>query len=187
MGVLSWSVGTPSPRSSAGGVSARSSIKGLYQRLTARENIAYLGRLHGMPPATLRTRVQDVLIQLGLGRIADRRAAGFSQGERMKVALGRAIVHSPDYLLLDEPTNGLDIPAVHGLREVLRRLRDRGACVIFSSHVLDEVRNLSDNMVIISRGRVVANGDAAAICRQAQSATLEDAFMAFTRHEERVS
>ncbi len=161
--------------------------KGLYERLTARENIAYFGRLHGMPPATLRTRVQDVLIQLGLERIADRRAAGFSQGERMKVALGRAIVHSPDYLLLDEPTNGLDIPAVHGLREVLRRLRDRGACVIFSSHVLDEVRNLSDNMVIISRGRVVANGDAAAICRQAQRATLEDAFMAFTRHEERVS
>ena len=161
--------------------------KGLDERLTARENIAYFGRLHGMPPATLGTRVQDVLIQLGLERIADRRAAGFSQGERMKVALGRAIVHSPDYLLLDEPTNGLDIPAVHSLREVLRRIRDRGACIIFSSHVLEEVRNLCDNVVIISRGRVVANGDSTAICRQAQRATLEDAFIALTSREERAS
>ena len=86
----------------------------------------------------------------------------------MKVALGRAIVHAPAHVLLDEPTNGLDIPTVHGLREVLRRMRDRGVCVIFSSHVLEEVQALCDNIVILSRGRVVANGDAAAICRQNQ-------------------
>jgi sodium transport system ATP-binding protein len=158
--------------------------KGLYERLTARENIAYFGRLHGMPTATLRTRVQDVLSQLGLERVADRRAAGFSQGERMKVGLGRAIVHSPDHVLLDEPTNGLDIPSVHGLREVLRRIRDRGACVIFSSHVLEEVRILCDTVVIISHGRVVANGDPAAICRQARRTTLEQAFLTLTGREE---
>ncbi len=114
--------------------------KGLYGRLTARENITYFGELHGMCGARLAQQVQEVLSQLGLEEIADRRAAGFSQGERMKVALARAIVHSPAHLLLDEPTNGLDIPTVHGLRDLLRRFRDRGTCVVFSSHVLEEVR-----------------------------------------------
>ena len=157
--------------------------KGLYDRLTARENIAYFGRLHGIPPAVLTARVQDVVVRLGLERIADRKVAGFSQGERMKVALGRAIVHAPGHLLLDEPTNGLDIVSVHALREVLRRLRDQGACILFSSHVLDEVRALCDNVVIISHGRVVAHGNAEEVCRQARSATLEDAFLALTARE----
>ncbi len=157
--------------------------KGLYERLTARENIAYFGRLHGIPPAVLNERVQDVVVRLGLERIADRKVAGFSQGERMKVALGRAIVHAPGHLLLDEPTNGLDIPSVHALRGVLRRLRDQGACILFSSHVLDEVRALCDKVVIISQGRVVANGTAEEICRQAESATLEHAFLALTGRE----
>ena len=132
--------------------------KGLYDRLTARENIAYFGRLQGVLPCLLERRVEDVLVQLDLTRVADRRVAGFSQGERMKVALGRAIVHSPAHVLLDEPTNGLDIPSVHGLRDVLRRMRDAGTCILFSTHVLDEVRALCDNVVIISRGRVVAEG-----------------------------
>jgi sodium transport system ATP-binding protein len=161
--------------------------KGLYDRLTARENIQYFGRLHGMAPPTLSARVEAVVNQLGLQRIADRRTAGFSQGERMKVALGRAIVHSPAHVLLDEPTNGLDIPSVHALRQVLRRMRDDGTCIVFSSHVLEEVRALSDNIVILSQGRVVANGDAATICRQAQRATLEESFLALTGREERAS
>lgn len=154
--------------------------KGLYERLTARENIAYFGRLQGISRGALNARVQDVLTQLGLDRVADRRTAGFSQGERMKVALGRALVHGPAHLLLDEPTNGLDIPSVHGLREVLRRMRDRGACIVFSSHVIEEIRALCDRVVIVSRGRVVADGDAAAICRQAKQSTLEDAFLTLT-------
>lgn len=158
--------------------------KGLYDRLTARENIQYFGRLHGMSGTPLTQRVDAVLHELGLHGIADRRAGGFSQGERTKVALGRAIVHSPAHLLLDEPTNGLDIPAVQGLRKVLRRMRDRGACIIFSSHVLEEVRALCDNVVIISHGRVVADGDAATICRRAGRATLEEAFVALTGHQE---
>jgi sodium transport system ATP-binding protein len=157
--------------------------KGLYDRLTARENIAYFGRLHGIPPPSLQTRVQNVVSQLGLERIAERRVAGFSQGERMKVALGRAIVHAPGHVLLDEPTNGLDIPSVHALREILRRMRDQGACILFSSHVLDEVRALCDNVVIISHGRVVAYGNTADICRQAHCPTLEDAFLALTGRE----
>jgi sodium transport system ATP-binding protein len=161
--------------------------KGLYERLTARENIAYFGRLHGIPRGALQARVQDVLTQLGLDRVADRRTAGFSQGERMKVALGRALVHGPAHLLLDEPTNGLDIPSVHGLRDVLRRMRERGACIVFSSHVIDEVRALCDKVVIVSRGRVVADGEAAAICRQAGRATLEAAFLSLTGREEMAS
>jgi sodium transport system ATP-binding protein len=157
--------------------------KGLYDRLTARENIAYFGRLQGVLPCLLERRVEDVLAQLDLTPVADRRVAGFSQGERMKVALGRAIVHSPAHVLLDEPTNGLDIPSVHGLRDVLRRMRDSGTCILFSTHVLDEVRALCDNVVIISRGRVVAQGDPADVCRLAGSATLEEAYLALTDRE----
>jgi len=158
--------------------------KGLYDRLTARENIAYFGRLHGIPARTLPSRVQEVVEALGLERIADRRTGGFSQGERMKVALGRAIVHSPVHLLLDEPTNGLDIPSVQSLREVLRGMRDRGACIVFSSHVLDDVQALCERVVIVSRGRVVASGNAAEICRQAGCSTMADAFLKLTRSEE---
>jgi sodium transport system ATP-binding protein len=158
--------------------------KGLYARLTARENIAYFGELHGMSAGALDRRVQEVLTLLGLDRTADRPVAGFSQGERMKVALGRAIVHSPQHVLLDEPTNGLDIPSVRGLRGVLRGMRDRGTCIIFSSHVLDDVLALCDIVVIISRGRVVARGDAAAICRETCCSTLEDAFLMLTNCQE---
>jgi sodium transport system ATP-binding protein len=157
--------------------------KGLYERLTARENIVYFGTLHGLSSASLDNRVEAVLSQLGLEDVADRRVAGFSQGERMKVALARAIVHGPRHLLLDEPTNGLDIPTVHGLREVLRRMRDRGACIILSTHVLDDVRALCDRIVVIVQGRVVAEGESTSICRKAGCATLEDAFLQLNRPE----
>lgn len=114
---------------------------GLYARLTARENIRYFGELHGLSAPDLDTRVSPTLALLGLDALADRRAAGFSQGERMKVALGRALGHGPRNLLLDEPTNGLDIPSVRALRGWLKDMRDRGICILFSSHVLDEVRH----------------------------------------------
>ena len=161
--------------------------KGLYDRLTARENIEYFGRLHGMSGSALSERVDTVLQDLGLQGIADRRTGRFSQGERMKVALGRAIVHAPPHLILDEPTNGLDIPAVHGLRRVLRRMRDGGACILLSSHVIGEVRALCDTVVIISKGRVVADGEAADVCRRTGQPTLEDAFVALTGHQEMAS
>src|SRR5580700_2799593 len=125
---------------------------GIYPRLTVRENLAYFGMLRGMPPAALAGRIREVLATLGLEAIADRRTAGFSQGERMKTALGRAILHAPRNLLLDEPTSGLDVPTVRSLRDLLKRLRDSGTCVVFSSHVLEEVRALCDNVVIIAGG-----------------------------------
>jgi sodium transport system ATP-binding protein len=151
--------------------------KGLYERLTARENILYFGALHGLSGRGLDDRVQDVLRQLGLEDVADRRIAGFSQGERMKVALARAIVHGPPHLVLDEPTNGLDIPTVRGLREALRQMRDQGTCIIFSTHVLDDVRALCDRVVVIVHGRAMAEGESTDICRAAGCATLEDAFL----------
>jgi sodium transport system ATP-binding protein len=154
--------------------------KGLYDRLTARENIAYFGELHGITRAVLTARVEEVIAVLGLDGIADRRTAGFSQGERMKVALGRAIVHAPAHLLLDEPTNGLDIPSVLGLREILRNMRNRGTCIVFSSHVLEEVRALCDTIVVIARGQVVASGTIEEICGRARGATLEEAFLTLT-------
>lgn len=157
---------------------------GLYGRLTARENLAYFGQLHGIPQTRLHRRVAEVLTLLRLESIADRRTAGFSQGERMKVALGRAIIHSPGNLLLDEPTNGLDIPTVHSLRSLLKRMRDEGTCVIFSSHVLEEVRELCDDLVVISKGRIAARGTPQELCRQAGTGTLEDAFLRFTTQDE---
>jgi sodium transport system ATP-binding protein len=157
--------------------------KGIYARLTARENIRYFGELYHPSAPDIDERVSRTLAQLGLEALADRRTAGFSQGERMRVALGRAIVHGPRNLLLDEPTNGLDIPAVRALRSSLRGMRDRGICILFSSHVLAEVRALCDRIVVISSGRVVGNGTAEAICRQSGCESLEDAFVQLTARE----
>jgi sodium transport system ATP-binding protein len=148
---------------------------GLYARLTARENIRYFGALHGLHD--LDERVSRTLTLLGLDALADRRAAGFSQGERMKVALARAVVHGPRNLLLDEPTNGLDISSVRALRGWLKDMRDRGLCIVFSSHVLEEVRALCDRIVILSKGRVAAHGTPDAICRDTGCDSLEDAFV----------
>jgi len=159
---------------------------GIYPRLTVRENLAYFGRLRGMPPAALAERIGQVLAVLGLEAIADRRTAGFSQGERMKTALGRAILHSPRNLLLDEPTNGLDVPTIRSLRDLLRRLRDAGTCVVFSSHVLDEVRALCDQVVIIDHGQLKAQGAPAELCAQTETASLEDAFVKLTCPPENV-
>ena len=112
---------------------------GLYPRLTARQNLAYFGRLRRLPTELLRQRIEHWITALGLGKIADRPTAGFSQGERMKVALGRVLLHSPANLLLDEPTNGLDILSIRNLRSLFCQMRDAGMCIIFASHVLEEV------------------------------------------------
>ena len=153
---------------------------GLYSRLTPREIFAFSGRLHGIPWRQLRERVEEVIAFLGMRQIANRRTGGFSQGERMKTALGRAMIHSPKNLLLDEPTNGLDVPSVRALRLLLHRMRDMGACVVFSSHVLEEVRALCDRVVVLADGRVAAEGTPTELCRRAGVGTLEEAFVAFT-------
>ena len=155
-----------------------SDARGLYPRLTARENIRYYGALHGLAGGALDARVDGLIATLGLDAIADRRAQGFSQGERMKVAIARALVHDPATILLDEPTNGLDIMSVRALRDQLRSLRGEGKCLLFSSHVMQEVAALCDRIVILAQGRVVAAGTAAELIAQAGTPTLEDAFVA---------
>jgi sodium transport system ATP-binding protein len=154
-----------------------SDARGLYPRLTARENVRYYGTLHGLSGAELDARVAMLLTALGLDALADRRTQGFSQGEKMKVAIARALVHDPATILLDEPTNGLDIMSVRALREQLRRLRGEGKCLLFSSHVMQEVAALCDRIVILGAGRVVAAGTAAELIAQSRAATLEDAFV----------
>ncbi|HKE83435.1 MAG TPA: ATP-binding cassette domain-containing protein [Vicinamibacterales bacterium] len=153
--------------------------KGLYSRLTARENVEYFGALRGFEGGELNRRTQRALTTVGLDSVAHRRTEGFSQGERMKVALARAIVHSPQHLLLDEPTNGLDVPSARGFKAALRRMRDDGVCVVVSSHMIEDLGTLCDSIVIIAGGRVVAQGSASDLCRQTRSATLEESFMVF--------
>ena len=154
-----------------------SDARGLYPRLTARENVRYFGRLHGLGGAPLDVRIDTLFATLGMQSLADRRTAGFSQGEKMKVAIARALVHDPDTILLDEPTNGLDIMSVRTLRDELRALRAQGKCLLFSSHVMQEVAALCDRIVVLARGRVVASGTAAELVERAGSAGLEDAFV----------
>jgi sodium transport system ATP-binding protein len=150
---------------------------GLYDNLTARENIGYFGSLQGMRGAQLGTRTAELAGRLGMEGFIDRRVKGFSQGQRIKVALARALVHDPGNLILDEPTNGLDVMAIRGLREMLLMLRDQGRCILFSSHVMQEVAALCDRVVIIGRGRVLADGTPHAIRESSGGATLEEAFL----------
>jgi sodium transport system ATP-binding protein len=161
-----------------------SDARGLYARLTARENVRYYGALHGLSGAPLEQRIDALFATLGLTPIADRRAAGFSQGERMKVAIARALVHDPDTVLLDEPTNGLDIMSVRMLRAELRALRAQGKCLLFSSHVMQEVGALCDRIVVLSQGRVVAEGTASELIARAGTSGLEDAFVALLGSDE---
>jgi sodium transport system ATP-binding protein len=158
---------------------------GLYQQLTARENIEYYGRLHGLPAPTLATRVTALIERLDLTTVADRKAKGFSQGERTKVALARALVHDPQHLLLDEPTNGLDVMATRHLREWLRELRRQGRCVLLSSHVMQEVEALVDDLVIIAAGRVTLTGTPAELAARFPGRSLEEIFVAAVSGAER--
>lgn len=151
---------------------------GLYPRLTSREHMAYFARLHGLQGPELATAMDRTVDLLDIHDIADRRTEGFSTGQSMKVALARALIHAPQNLVLDEPTRGLDVTSIRHLRLLLMNLRDEGRCILMSSHVMAEVQELSDRVVFIAGGRVVADGSPAAIIDQAGTANLEDAFVA---------
>jgi sodium transport system ATP-binding protein len=150
---------------------------GLYPNLTARENILYFGGLHGLARGECRRRAAQLIGLLEMEEFADRRARGFSQGQRIKTALARALIHGPRNLLLDEPTNGLDVMAVRSLRALLQHLRASGHCILFSSHVMQEVANLCDDLVIVAHGRVVAQGTPQELCESAGTQSLEDVFV----------
>lgn len=150
---------------------------GIYPNLTARENILYFGALHGLSRKDNAARAAELIRLLEMEEFADRIAKGFSQGQRVKTALARAIVHRPRNVLLDEPTNGLDVMAVRTLRSLLKRLRDEGHCLLFSSHVMQEVGALCDEVVVIAHGTVVASGTPDDIRSSTGESNLEDAFV----------
>ncbi len=158
--------------------------RGVYKRLTARENIRYFGELHGMPPELIAQRTVALAAALQMDDFLDRQTEGFSQGQRTKTAIARALVHDPRNVILDEPTNGLDVMTTRGLRDFLRQLRGEGRCVIFSSHIMQEVAALCDRIVVIAHGRVVAQGTSDELRERTGQSNLEDAFVTLIGSEE---
>jgi sodium transport system ATP-binding protein len=152
--------------------------RGLYTRLTARENILYYADLRGVARVQSEKTISRFADWLDMKDILDRRTDGFSQGERMKVAIVRALVHEPTHVILDEPTNGLDVMTTRALRELIKRLKADGRTVMFSSHIMQEVAALCDEIIIISHGRVTAQGTAGELLEKSGKANLEDAFVA---------
>ena len=175
-----------SRRQALGRLGILSDARGLYPRLSARENILYYARLHGMSDSDANARIHWLSKVLEMDGLLERRTEGFSQGERMKTALARAIVHDPPNIILDEPTNGLDVLSTRRLRAALRRLRDEeGKCIVFSTHIMQEVERLCDQVVLVSHGRTVATGTPAELCAQSGEPDFEEAFvkLAFTSQE----
>ena len=158
--------------------------RGLYKRLTARENIDYFARLHGLPENELAPRREALVRALEMEDFADRRTEGFSQGQRVKTAIARALIHDPRNVILDEPTNGLDVMATRALRQFMLKLKAEGRCVLFSSHIMQEVAALCDRIVVIAHGRVVADESPQALREQTGESNLEDAFVKIIGSEE---
>jgi sodium transport system ATP-binding protein len=158
--------------------------RGLYSRLTARENIAYYGELHGLSRRQIGERIGQLIATLDMADFIDRRTEGFSQGQRVKVAIARAMVHEPQTVLLDEPSNGLDVMSTRALRNYVRGLRSAGRSVVLSTHIMQEVAALCDRIVIIAKGEVAADGTAAELLARAGCDSLEDAFVRLIGSEE---
>jgi sodium transport system ATP-binding protein len=166
------------PRDALARLGVLSDARGLYPRLSARENIAYHARLHGLTEGDAHARIEELARMLEFGGLLDRRTEGFSQGERMKTALARALVHDPPNIVLDEPTTGLDVQSIRGQREALRRLRDEhGKCIVFCTHIMQEVERLCDHVVVVAQGRDVAEGSVEDLCRLAGHRDFEQAFV----------
>jgi len=158
--------------------------RGIYKRLSARENVAYFGRLHGLTSGVIDERIAILSDALEMHDFLDRRAEGYSQGQRTKTAIARSLVHEPRNVVLDEPTNGLDVMTTRSLRRFLLGLRDDGRCILLSSHVMQEVAALCDRIVVIARGRVLAVGTASELRERTRTPTLEDAFVAVIGSDE---
>lgn len=151
--------------------------RGLYPRLSTREHLSYFGGLHGLSRERIEKRTAELNELLDMSNIIDRRVEGFSQGERTKVAIARALVHDPSNVILDEATNGLDVMSTRAMRQVIRKLAQGGTCVLFSSHVMQEVSALCDRVVVMRSGRVVASGTPETLREQTGEANLENAFV----------
>jgi sodium transport system ATP-binding protein len=153
-------------------------------RLTARENIAYYGELHGMSRRQIEARVAALVDTLDMADFIDRRTEGFSQGQRVKVAIARAMIHEPQTVLMDEPSNGLDVMSTRALRDYVRGLRADGHSVVLSTHIMQEVAALCDRIVIIAKGEVAADGTADELLQRSGCESLEDAFVKLIGSEE---
>ena len=151
--------------------------RGLYKRLTARENIEYFGKLHGMSDEQILSRTDSLVEDLRMQDFIDRKTDGFSQGQRVKVAIARALVHDPQNIILDEPTNGLDVMSTRGVRRFLQKEKERGKCILFSSHVMQEVAAVSDEILVVSEGVIAARGSEHDLMHQTNTNNLEDAFV----------
>jgi len=160
---------------------------GLYERLSTREYLAYFGELNGMSAAAVHRRIDEVADLLGMQDIIERRAKGFSQGQRIKVALARTLLHKPRHLLLDEPSRGLDVMSTRALRTALTALRQDGCCVIMATHVMQEVTHLCDDVIVIAKGHTVAQGSPEELCRRTGIANLEDAFVSLVGTDEGIA
>lgn len=158
--------------------------RGLYTRMSARENIAYYGELHGMSRRDINARIEELVATLDMADFIERRTEGFSQGQRVKVAIARAMVHSPQTVLLDEPSNGLDVMSTRALRRYILELRDAGHSVVLSTHIMQEVAALCDRIVIIAKGKIAADGTAQALLEKSGCDSLEDAFVHLIGSEE---
>jgi len=156
-------------------------VRGLYTRLTAREHLRYFGALHGIRRRELDVRIAELVETLNMEDFIDRRTRGFSRGQQMKVALGRALVHRPHNIMLDEPTNGLDVATSRSVRDLLRRMRDEGRCILLTSHIMQEVSALADRILVLSGGRIVLEGTPAELRRATGLFELEEIFMAVTQ------
>lgn len=161
----------------------QSDMTGVYPRMTPREQLRYYGRFYNLKGQALDERVSAVIEMLSMQEIADRRAEGFSRGQRQKIVLGRALVHDPRNIIMDEPTNGLDVMAVRETREMIHRFAGQGRAVLFSTHYMDEAERLCDHIAIIVNGRIVAFGTPAALMSQTGKLNLEDAFVALAGEE----
>ncbi|MEW7848959.1 ATP-binding cassette domain-containing protein [Massilia aurea] len=160
---------------------------GLYERLTTREYLHYFGELNDMQAGALRTRIGEVSELLGMEDIMERPAKGFSQGQRIKVALARTLLHRPRHLLLDEPSRGLDVMSTRALRTALNALREDGCCVIMATHVMQEVTHLCEDVIVIAKGHTVAQGSPEELCRRTGITNLEDAFVSLVGTEEGIA
>ncbi|MDR3479951.1 MAG: ATP-binding cassette domain-containing protein [Burkholderiaceae bacterium] len=160
---------------------------GLYERLTTREHLVYFGELNDMEPQEIGQRIRDVVALLAMDDIIDRRTRGFSQGQRVKVALARTLLHRPRHLLLDEPTRGLDVMSTRALRKTLTILRAEGCCIVMATHVMQEVSHLCDDVIVIAKGKTVAQGSPAELCERTGIASLEDAFVSLVGTDEGIS
>jgi sodium transport system ATP-binding protein len=151
--------------------------RGLYTRMSARENIAYYGQLHGMSRTDIKSRVTELTETLDMGDFIDRRTEGFSQGQRVKVAIARAMIHNPQTVLLDEPSNGLDVMSTRALRRYILDLKNAGHSIILSTHIMQEVAALCDRIIIIANGQIAADGTADELLKTSGCDSLEDAFV----------